>query len=232
VSSPAAEAQATGDIRPGPAELPPAAAPAAAPPAGDKPPRGRRKQPSGHAKRKAAQKRSTGGAGTGSSTPSAGAALNAEVRKIEEAVTAILVAPAVPMHMSGDDWPADHVEARGPELSKQIGALARRNAAFRAQLQKLLSTSENGQLAFAAAAYLVPVLIYYGVIPVPVMVKNQLEVPDRGAARSGVVPDWEGGPGVYAPEDGSQAQARPRTFTEQPPGTPGSPPAPGGPPAV
>jgi hypothetical protein len=191
-----------------------AAAPAAAQlPPGDKPPRSER---SGAAKRKRAK------AAGGAKAPTAGAALNAEVRKLQEQLTALLVSPAVPMHMAEDHWPADHIENRAPELAHQIAELARRNAAFRAQLQRLLAASEGGQLFFAAAAYLLPVLIYYGLVPAPPMLKEQLQVPDRGAARAGVVPDWQ--PPVGS-EDGS-TQARPGAFAEQPPGTAGAAPAP------
>jgi hypothetical protein len=193
----------------------PAAAPASSSAAGDKAPKRER---SGAAKRKRAA------AAGGSKPASSGAVLNRELRELEDQLTAILVSPAVPMHMAGDHWPGDHIESRGGPLAHQVVELARRNPAFRAQLQRALSTSENAQLVFAAAAYLLPVLIYYGFIPVPPPVKAQLQVPDRWEARGEAS-------GVPAPaaaavrsEDGS-TDARPGAFTEQPPGTPGAPPA-------
>lgn len=189
----------------------------------DKPPRAKRKSESG-AEKRAKAKAKAAAASSAAKPPSAGAALNAEVRKIEEQLTALFVGPSVPMRMAGDDWPADHVESKGPDLAHQIAELARRNPAVRSQLRAALSVNENAQLGFAVAAYLAPILIYYGLLPAPPMIKEQLQVPDRAAARAGVVPDWSPTPDVSS-ERGS-SQTRPGPFAEQPPGTPGSPPAP------
>lgn len=210
------------DVQPGasdaPASSPPAAQLGAGASSGDKPP-GSKRQPSGAQKRKRAAGRGSG-AGTGAAS---GAALNAELKKLEGQLEALLVAPAVPMHMAGDEWAAAHVEGRGPELAHQVVELARRNVAFRLQLQKLLAVNESAQLGLAAASYLLPLLIYYGLLPTPPIVKDQLKVPDRAVARVVVMPD-------YVPPVGSQDgqdQARAGAFREQPPGTPGSAPAPG-----
>lgn len=191
----------------------PAGAPAPAS-SSDKAPKRER---SGAAKRKRA-------AAAGAKPASSGAVLNRELRELEDQLTALLVSPAVPMHMAGDHWPGEHIEQRGGPLAHQVVELARRNAQFRAQLQRLLSTSENAQLAFAAAAYLLPVLIYYGFIPVPPPVKAQLQVPDRWEARGEAAGVPSPAAAAVRSEDG-QAEARPGAFTEQPPGTPGSPPA-------
>jgi hypothetical protein len=203
-----------------------------APAAADKAPK--RKHASGAAKRKRAK------GSTPAKPASTGAVLNRELKELEDQLQALLVAPAVPMHMAGDHWPGDHIEQRAPGLAHQVVELARRNPAFRAQLQRLLSTSESGQLAFAAAAYLVPILVYYGLIPVPPPVRAQLQVPDRQQSREDPryaergsrweeqrAEEREHWAGVGS-DDGS-TEARDGAFREQPPGTPGSPPAPGPP---
>lgn len=209
-----------------PGDKPPAAsseqhpppAPGSASSSGDRQPRRER---SGAEKRKRAKAKA--GAGSASSRPAAGAVLNRELRELEDALNAILVTPAVPMHMAGDHWPAEHLEQRAGPLAHQVVELARRNPAFRAQLQRALSTSENAQLAFAAAAYLVPVLIYFGLIPVPDPVRVQLQVPDRHLAQQEAAMAAAGGEPLRSPNGTPPPRA---DFTETPPaGTAGTPPA-------
>lgn len=216
------------DAPPGAVDAPPAGA--APPPPADKPPGSAKKQqPSGAAKRRAAKLK-----GTAQAAKVTGAALTAELKVLEEKLSALLVAPSVPMHMAGDHWPGEHIEQRSPELAKQIVAVARRNPAFRAQLQKALSAGDGAQLAFAAAAYLGPVLIYYGLVPVPPQVRVQLEVPTRAEARE-VPVEPMGGETAFQRVSRQEAealrsrggapQAGQEPFTEQPPGTAGAPPA-------
>jgi hypothetical protein len=113
----------------------------------------------------------------------AAAGINAELKEIETKLAALLGRPAIPMHLAGDEWPATHVEENAAPLAKQIAQAARDNARLREQLLKLLRVGDGAGLVFAALAYLVPVLLYYGVVPAPPLVRSQLGVPERAAVR-------------------------------------------------
>jgi hypothetical protein len=220
VSAPAAELPAgtPADSAPNAAseQHPPPAA-ASAPASSDRAPKRER---SGAQKRKQAKAK----AGGAPARPSSGAVLDRELRALEDQLNGILAAPAAGMHMAGDVWAAEHWEAHTPPFVHQVVELARRNPAFRVQLQRALQVSETGQLIVAGATLLIPLLIYYGILPVPPPVRAQLKVPDRAEAR-GEAPVYM--PGEAVPSADAPAAAR---FTEsQPPGTAGAPPAPGPP---
>jgi hypothetical protein len=112
-----------------------------------------------------------------------------ECREIQTKLTALLARPAIPMHLAGDAWPAAHIEQNSPGLAHAIALACETNAALRAQLNRLLTIGDGASLVFAAAAYLAPVLIYYGIIPAPPMVRVQLGVPTRAEARGESIAD-------------------------------------------
>jgi hypothetical protein len=114
---------------------------------------------------------------------SASAKVAAECREIEQKLAALLARPAIPMHLAGDQWPAAHVEANAPGLATAVANAARENANLRAQLLRLLKVGDGAGLVLAVIAYLAPILIYYGVIPAPPMVRQQLGVPVRAEVR-------------------------------------------------
>lgn len=152
----------------------------------------------------------------------------AELKELEEKLSNVLTAPAIPMAMAGDGWAANHVSERAHPLAVQIVNLARENDAFRARLLVLMRTSDQAQIVFAAGAYLIPLLAYYGVLPLPPVVRAQLGVPDRREVAAGAAAAFEqgkpGGPvGPIPFEHGGNSQAG-----EAPaPGTPGTAPAAG-----
>lgn len=111
------------------------------------------------------------------------AQLKADLKEIEEKLTQLLQAPAVPMDAAGDEWPARHIETRAPALAHAITETARNNVQLREKLLQLLRVGDGAGLVIAALAYAAPVALYYGVLPVPPPIRAQLPVPRREEAR-------------------------------------------------
>lgn len=77
-------------------------------------------------------------------------------------------------------WPAEHVGKAGPDLANEIARYAERNPPFKARLVTFLEGGETAGLVFAAAMYVLPLGMYFGVVPAPPRVKAILAVPERG----------------------------------------------------
>lgn len=143
----------------------------------------------------------------------------AELKEIEDKLAQVLGAPALAMHMAGETWPANHIETRALPLAHQITLKAKENAEFRKRLLSILRSTDGAQLLVAAVMYLIPVLIYYGFVPVPPALKAQLGVPDRVGPET--VP-WADP--AYRPVDSPGDEFT--TPEAQAPGTAGASPAP------
>jgi hypothetical protein len=152
------------------------------------------------------------------------AQLKLDLKEIEEKLGNLLELPGIPMAAAGDVWPAQHIERHAHPLAKAIANACKDNPQLRAKLLQLLRVSDNASLAVAVFSYLVPILLYYGLLPVPPIVRAQLQVPDRNE------------PGVRSPSIAEQLreqalrsqhgeQADPPPATNEPP-PPGQPPPP------
>lgn len=140
----------------------------------------------------------------------------AELKEIEDKLAQVLGAPALAMHMAGESWPATHIESRAQPLAHQITLKAKENAEFRKRLLSILRSTDGAQLLVAAVMYLIPVLIYYGFVPVPPALKAQLGVPDRVAVD----------PMAFPPRPVDSPGDEFTTPEAQAPGTAGASPAP------
>ena len=87
------------------------------------------------------------------------------------------------MVATGDIWPAQHIEAQAAPLAKAIANACKDNVQLRNRLLQFLRVSDNANLGIAIFSYLVPILLYYGILPAPPMVRAQLGVPDRADVR-------------------------------------------------
>lgn len=116
-------------------------------------------------------------------TGKADAQLKLDLKEIEEKLSRLLELPAVPMVATGDIWPAQHIEAQAAPLAKAIANACKDNVQLRNRLLQFLRVSDNANLGIAIFSYLVPILLYYGILPAPPMVRAQLGVPDRQEAR-------------------------------------------------
>lgn len=125
---------------------------------------------------------------------------SASIRTLRAQLEEILTGPAFLFEMQGEPWPAQHVDQRGKVLAKELADLASRNPEFKARLERLLEGGENTKLIIAAAMYIAPLAIYFGVLPVPERVKITLQIPDR-------IPSVQTGPPVMPQELKEKAEA-------------------------
>lgn len=104
---------------------------------------------------------------------------SSQIRQLEDRLTQLLSMPALPMAMVGDAWPAEHVAKKAPPLAHQIVEAAKERPALLSRLLSLLEASGPAELLIAAGMYLIPLLIYYGVIPGGPILRSQFNIPDR-----------------------------------------------------
>lgn len=127
----------------------------------------------------------------------------ADLQTIRELLGGLLSAPSMLGAMRGDAWLTGHFIQRGPELAEAIVAEAARNDAFRAYLIKIAKAAQGASLIGAAAMYVLPPLMHFGVAPgaellgVPLVDQAQAPGPMRQAAP---VPGRD--PQFVAPERG------------------------------
>lgn len=107
-------------------------------------------------------------------TPATGKATSAELKKIEDALTELLASPAMALDLKGDDWPAQHIRNRSPELAKRITKIAEIKPEFRQQLLKMIDGGVWGPLIFAGVMYVLPLGVYYELVPLPVPARMAL----------------------------------------------------------
>ena len=98
----------------------------------------------------------------------------AELKKIEDALTDFICMPAMAFEFKGDEWPAEHVNQRGPILAKRITKLAEQKPEFREQLLKMIDGGVWGPLIFAGIMYSLPIAVYYELVPLPVPARMAL----------------------------------------------------------
>lgn len=130
----------------------------------------------------------TGKAGTAAEPKRRGprkqdAQLKLDLKEIEDKLSELLKTPAIPMDAAGDTWPARHIENRAPALAHAVAEAARNNTQLRERLLKFLRVQDNGTLLVASLTYALPVLLYYGVLPIPPPIRAQIPVPPREQAR-------------------------------------------------
>lgn len=101
-------------------------------------------------------------------------ATTAELKKIEDALSDFLSMPAMGCDLKGDEWPAEHIRNRSPELAKRITAIAAHKPEFREQLLKMIDGGMWGPLVFAGIMYILPLGVYYELIPLPVPARMAL----------------------------------------------------------
>jgi hypothetical protein len=156
------------------------------------------------------------------------AQLKSELKEIEDALTALLEIPGLPMAATGDTWAAQHVEAHAGKFAKAIAQSLKDNPKLRARILTYLRMGENAGLAVAAGTYLIPILIYYGIIPIPPPAKAVLNIPDRDHARGESIFDQMRAQAEYDQHNGQTGSPPP---TNEPP-PPGQPPTPRATPAI
>lgn len=154
--------------------------------------------------------------------------LKSELKEIEDALTAILEIPGLPMAAAGDTWPAQHVEAHAGKLAKAIAQSLKDNPKLRARILTYVRMGENAGLAVAGGTYLIPILIYYGIIPVPPPAKAALNIPDRDQARGESIFDQMRAQAEYDARNGQTGSPSPTNE----PAPPGQPPPPRAAPAI
>lgn len=101
-------------------------------------------------------------------------------RQLENALAEILTLPAVPAAMTGDQWLYEHFSTQGPETAAKLAAASENNQTLRRILEQLTQGEGYATLVMAGMAYLLPPLLYFGVVPVPAL-KSVFSVPERGA---------------------------------------------------
>ncbi len=126
-----------------------------------------------------------------------------DLQKIREFLGMVLAAPSAVGALRGDAWLTGHFMQRGPELADALVAEAARNDAFRAYLLKIASAAQGASLIGAAAMYVLPPLMHFGVAPgadllgVPVV-----EPPNAPGAQRQAAPVPGRDPQFVAPERG------------------------------
>lgn len=123
--------------------------------------------------------------------PKGDAQLKLDLKEIEDKLATLLETPAIPMAVAGDVWPAQHIEQRAKPLAKAISQACKDNPQLREKLLQYLRVGDSASLILAVGVFLVPILIYYGILPAPPIVKIQLQIPDRQApgVRQASVPE-------------------------------------------
>lgn len=106
--------------------------------------------------------------------------------QLRDALTELLCAPAIPFGMAGMAWPAEHVANAGPQLATQMVELGKVSPQFRGYLERAITGQAPivlmlavYMLGMAGAAYIVPLLAYFGVVPKSLGVRfGGSEIPD------------------------------------------------------
>jgi hypothetical protein len=112
------------------------------------------------------------------------AQLKLDLREIETKLTELLTLPSIPMDAAGDEWPARHIERHAPALAHAIAETARGNTQLREKLLGLLRAGDNASLILAILAYAAPVVLYYGILPLPPALPRQFGIPKRDEVRA------------------------------------------------
>jgi hypothetical protein len=102
-----------------------------------------------------------------------------KTREIEQALSKILVLPAMPFAWTGDPWVSRHFEERAPVLAQELAKKSETSPALRRQLEWLTKGDTDLSLVMAGVLYLVPPLMYFGIIPAPGAARTLLDVPFR-----------------------------------------------------
>jgi len=134
-----------------------------------------------------------------------GAKLRTELVEIQDRLATVFALPALGMDMAGDAWPAAHTRGHAPKFAHAIVERARANPAFRAQLLRVMRLSDQGGLYLELGMFVIPLLLYYELIPGMEPARRALGVPGRSEIRPT--------PG-YGPEEERVDPAMMRAFAE------------------
>jgi hypothetical protein len=135
---------------------------------------------------------------------------------IEEALAELLTAPAMAAAIVGDRWAEEHFISTGKELAHRIAIVSERNSQLRVWCEKALDTESIFVVGLAAAAYAIPPLIHWNIIPGP---EGMLGVPRRPSRRRPNKPtdstaagtEWDKDDERLAAEAAMQAENRRRS---------------------
>lgn len=87
--------------------------------------------------------------------------------QIEEALAEILCAPSMVTVMFGDQWATEHFTLTGKELAHRIAVTSERHSQLRAWCEKALDSESILVVGLAFAAYTIPPLLHWNIIPGP-----------------------------------------------------------------
>jgi len=150
---------------------------------------------------------------------------DAELKELERILTEALKQPALIMAGFGDEWPAEHILASAPAVSRNLVVASEHNPWLRRRLEDAASGQDAAlavltliPLLGSIGFYIVPLLIYYGL----------LNAGERTRKMLGDIPHRNGRPPDYA-----ATQSPPFPFpppgaappTEPPPAPPAPEPA-------
>lgn len=99
---------------------------------------------------------------------------------IEQALAEILCAPAMAAALMDDEWAAQHFVVNGKELAHRLAVVSERNDQLRRWCENLLQGESVFVVGMAAAAYIIPALLHFNIIPGP---DGMLGVPRRPRRR-------------------------------------------------
>lgn len=103
---------------------------------------------------------------------------------IEQALAEVLCAPAMGAALQGDQWAAEHFVTNGKELAHRLAMVSEHNDQLRRWFEAGLAGESVMVVAMAAAAYIVPALLHYNIIPGPDGMLGVPRRPKRGGRKT------------------------------------------------
>jgi hypothetical protein len=86
---------------------------------------------------------------------------------IEQALAEIFTAPAMATAIVRDDWATQHFTVTGKELAHRIAITSERHSQLRKWCEAALETESVLAVALAVAAYAIPPMIHWNILPGP-----------------------------------------------------------------
>jgi hypothetical protein len=86
-------------------------------------------------------------------------------RSLEGRLAEFLSMAALPFALQGDDYCAQIIAQRTPDLAKSLAALAEENASIKRTLNRMLEGSAWGGVALSVTAIVVPIAQHHGLVP-------------------------------------------------------------------
>lgn len=114
-----------------------------------------------------------------------------DLKLIEKELEQALKAPAAIFMVMGEEWPAQHVDICAPGVARNLVLAAEHNPWLRRQLEEIATgQAAMGKiisitsLAGSTFIYVVPLLVYFGLLPVPQRARAMLgDIPYRNHPR-------------------------------------------------